>query len=106
MTCVSVSSATQTLRPCAGAGKLQVREWSGSLREAAGGDDSLAAHMWIALFPIIWATLGDRKEQQVRGFFRFKSIRVEVDVPFGCQAVCVPNQRSCGATTMHASPAL
>lgn len=68
VSCASVSSVTQLLHHCTGAGKLQVREWSGSLREAAGGDDSLAAHMWIALFPIIWATLGDRKEQQVRGF--------------------------------------
>lgn len=35
------------------------------LREAAHADNSLAHHLWVLTFPIVWATLAERKEQQI-----------------------------------------
>ena len=49
-----------------------MREWLGSLREAANGDDHIADHLWTLTFPVIWATLSGKqsplseKDQQVR----------------------------------------
>ena len=52
-------------------GAFRVREWLGSLREAANGDDHIADHLWTLTFPVIWATLSGKqsplseKDQQV-----------------------------------------
>ncbi len=35
------------------------------LREAAHAESSLAHHLWVLTFPIVWATLAERKEQQI-----------------------------------------
>ena len=37
-----------------------------SLREVAHSDAYLAHHLWVLVFPIVWATLSEKKEQQVR----------------------------------------
>ncbi|GFR40173.1 hypothetical protein Agub_g730, partial [Astrephomene gubernaculifera] len=44
-------------------GKLRVRELVSSLREYAGADPQVAYHLWVLVFPIVWASLA--KEQQV-----------------------------------------
>ena len=36
-----------------------------SLREVAHSDAHLAHHLWVLVFPIVWATLSEKKEQQV-----------------------------------------
>ena len=36
-----------------------------ALSEMAHTDDSLAHSLWVLLLPIIWATLGEKKDQQV-----------------------------------------
>ena len=36
-----------------------------SLREVAHSDAYLAHHLWVLVFPIVWATLSEKKEQQV-----------------------------------------
>ena len=48
------------------AGKLQVADLVSSLREVAHSDAHLAHHLWVLVFPIVWATLSEKKEQQVR----------------------------------------
>lgn len=45
------------------AGKLRVRDLVLSLREYAGADPLVAYHLWVLVFPIVWASL--LKEQQV-----------------------------------------
>ena len=37
-----------------------------SLGEVAHCDASIAAHLWALVFPIVWATLSERKEQQIQ----------------------------------------
>lgn len=46
-------------------GELRVRDVVRPLREAAHADNSLAHHLWVLTFPIVWATLAERKEQQI-----------------------------------------
>ena len=42
-----------------------------ALSEMAHIDDSLAHSLWVLLLPIIWATLGEIKDQQVcAGYFQ------------------------------------
>lgn len=36
-----------------------------TLQEMAHVDDSLAHVLWVLLLPIVWATLGEKKDQQV-----------------------------------------
>ena len=36
-----------------------------ALSEMAHTDDGLAHSLWVLLLPIIWATLGEKKDQQV-----------------------------------------
>ena len=36
-----------------------------ALQEMALVDDSLAHVLWVLLLPIVWATLGEKKDQQV-----------------------------------------
>ena len=47
------------------AGQLQVADLVCSLREVAHSDAYLAHHLWVLVFPIVWATLSEKKEQQV-----------------------------------------
>ncbi|KAK9813189.1 hypothetical protein WJX72_010368 [[Myrmecia] bisecta] len=47
------------------AGQFKVADLLGSLREVAHGEPWLAYHLWVLVFPIVWATLADKKEQQV-----------------------------------------
>jgi transformation/transcription domain-associated protein len=47
------------------AGRLQVRDLVESLSAIAAGDNWMAAHLWVLVFPIVWATLSEYKEQQI-----------------------------------------
>ncbi|KAK9855808.1 hypothetical protein WJX84_006870 [Apatococcus fuscideae] len=46
-------------------GELRVKDVVRPLREAAHAESSLAHHLWVLTFPIVWATLAERKEQQI-----------------------------------------
>ena len=46
-------------------GAWRVHHLTRPLLDAAFADAALAAHLWVLAFPIAWATLADRKEQQV-----------------------------------------
>lgn len=37
----------------------------GALGEVAGADPGMAYLLWVLVFPIVWATLSEHKEQQV-----------------------------------------
>ncbi len=37
-----------------------------SLREIAHADSQMAYHLWVLVFPIVWATLAEKKDQQVQ----------------------------------------
>ena len=37
-----------------------------SIRMMAHADSGLAYHLWVLVFPIVWATLAEKKEQQVQ----------------------------------------
>jgi hypothetical protein len=47
-------------------GQYKVQHLLAALSEMAHIDDSLAHSLWVLLLPIIWATLGEIKDQQVR----------------------------------------
>lgn len=47
----------------AAAGQLSVRDMMGPLREYAQVDPYVAYHLWVLVFPIVWATLA--KQQQI-----------------------------------------
>ena len=36
-----------------------------AMREVAGECPSMASHLWVLVFPIVWAALSENKEQQV-----------------------------------------
>jgi transformation/transcription domain-associated protein len=36
-----------------------------SLLEVCFVDDSMAHHLWVLIFPIVWATMAEKKEQQI-----------------------------------------
>ena len=37
-----------------------------ALREIAHADSHMAYHLWVLVFPIVWATLAEKKDQQVQ----------------------------------------
>lgn len=37
-----------------------------SVTEVAHGDPHMACHLWVLVFPIVWATLSEKKEQQIQ----------------------------------------
>ena len=47
------------------AGGWQVRDLVRALMEVAQADHAMAADVWVLVFPIVWATLSERKQQQV-----------------------------------------
>lgn len=51
--------------PLACAGQYKVSHMLAALQEMALVDDSLAHVLWVLLLPIVWATLGEKKDQQV-----------------------------------------
>lgn len=51
---------------CAAAGALQVKGLMAALGEVAGADAGMAYLLWVLVFPIVWATLSENKEQQVQ----------------------------------------
>ena len=51
--------------PPACAGQYKVSHMLAALQEMALVDDSLAHVLWVLLLPIVWATLGEKKDQQV-----------------------------------------
>lgn len=50
----------------ANAGSHEVRDMVSSVTEVAHGDPQMACHLWVLVFPIVWATLSEKKEQQVQ----------------------------------------
>ena len=48
------------------AGQLKVSDLVTSLREIAHSDSQMAYHLWVLVFPIVWATLAEKKDQQVQ----------------------------------------
>ncbi len=60
--CGTASSADEG-RVCAG--QYKVQHLLQALSEMAHTDDGLAHSLWVLLLPIIWATLGEKKDQQV-----------------------------------------
>lgn len=44
---------------------MKVSDLMDSLREVAHSEPAMAAHLWVLVFPIVWATLAEKKEQQV-----------------------------------------
>lgn len=48
------------------AGQLKVSDLVTSLREIAHADSQMAYHLWVLVFPIVWATLAEKKDQQVQ----------------------------------------
>ena len=59
VTCIDLLSLT------AHTGQYTVAAMLGALQEMAHTDDSLAHVLWVLLLPIVWATLGEKKDQQV-----------------------------------------
>ena len=51
---------------CSLAGQLKVSDLVASLREIAHADSQMAYHLWVLVFPIVWATLAEKKDQQVQ----------------------------------------
>ena len=51
---------------CTFAGQLKVGDLVTSLREIAHADSQMAYHLWVLVFPIVWATLAEKKDQQVQ----------------------------------------
>ncbi len=47
-------------------GQLKVSNLVTSLREIAHADSQMAYHLWVLVFPIVWATLAEKKDQQVQ----------------------------------------
>ena len=47
------------------AGGTQVKGLMSALGEVAGADPGMAYLLWVLVFPIVWATLSENKEQQV-----------------------------------------
>lgn len=37
-----------------------------TVTEVAHGDAHMACHLWVLVFPIVWATLSEKKEQQIQ----------------------------------------
>jgi len=48
------------------AGSYEVRDMVSSVTEVAHGDPHMACHLWVLVFPIVWATLSEKKEQQIQ----------------------------------------
>ncbi len=42
-----------------------MRDLVRALMEVAQADHAMAADVWVLVFPIVWATLSERKQQQV-----------------------------------------
>ena len=47
-------------------GQLKVTDLVTPLREIAHTDSHMAYHLWVLVFPIVWATLAEKKDQQVQ----------------------------------------
>lgn len=48
------------------AGSYEVRDMVSRVTEVAFSDANMACHLWVLVFPIVWATLSEKKEQQVQ----------------------------------------
>ena len=69
---------TQRAQPLSGsacAGQYKVQHLLQALSEMAHTDDGLAHSLWVLLLPIIWATLGEKKDQQVSPYFLNCTVR-------------------------------
>lgn len=64
--CATVDLYDNLCVPSVHAGKYTVKDLVGPLREVNHSDDYMAYHLWILLFPIVWAALAEKKEQQVQ----------------------------------------
>lgn len=51
---------------CVHAGALKVEALMKGLGEVSGADAGMAYLLWVLVFPIVWATLSENKEQQVQ----------------------------------------
>ena len=61
--------ASHELNTRAGAaktGSYEVRDMVATVTEVAHGDAAMACHLWVLVFPIVWATLSEKKEQQIQ----------------------------------------
>ena len=54
------------MEACGNAGSHEVRDMVSSVTEVAHGDAHMACHLWVLVFPIVWATLSEKKEQQIQ----------------------------------------
>ncbi len=54
------------MKACGNAGSHEVRDMVSSVTEVAHGDPHMACHLWVLVFPIVWATLSEKKEQQIQ----------------------------------------
>lgn len=45
---------------------MKVSDLVTSLREIAHANSQMAYHLWVLVFPIVWATLAEKKDQQVQ----------------------------------------
>ena len=48
------------------AGSYEVQDMVSTVTEVAHGDAHMACHLWVLVFPIVWATLSEKKEQQIQ----------------------------------------
>lgn len=56
----------EVTRSSGNAGSHEVRDMVSSVTEVAHGDPHMACHLWVLVFPIVWATLSEKKEQQIQ----------------------------------------
>ena len=63
---LSLPTATSSFSSHNYAGSTVVADLVASMGEVAHCDASIAAHLWALVFPIVWATLSERKEQQIQ----------------------------------------
>ncbi|BDA47386.1 probable transcription-associated protein 1 [Coccomyxa sp. Obi] len=47
-------------------GSYEVQDMVSTVTEVAHGDAHMASHLWVLVFPIVWATLSEKKEQQIQ----------------------------------------
>ncbi|EIE23491.1 hypothetical protein COCSUDRAFT_65942 [Coccomyxa subellipsoidea C-169] len=47
-------------------GSYEVQDMVSTVTEVAHGDAHMACHLWVLVFPIVWATLSEKKEQQIQ----------------------------------------
>lgn len=59
-----VQDLTKTLGGAAGS--YEVQDMVRTVTEVAHGDAHMACHLWVLVFPIVWATLSEKKEQQIQ----------------------------------------